>query len=66
MCISFFYSTDCIFSPNDRMVLTGTSVKKEGDGKLLFLDRESLDTVSEITVAESVSPQQSVQNENYR
>lgn len=42
------------------MVLTGTSVKKEGDGKLLFLDRESLDTVSEITVAESVSPLQSV------
>lgn len=54
------YRTDCIFSPNDRMVLTGTSVKKEGDGKLLFLDRESLDTVSEITVAESVSPLQSV------
>lgn len=42
------------------MVLTGTSVKKEGDGKLLFLDRESLDTVSEITVAESVSPLQYV------
>lgn len=51
--ISYYTVTDCIFSPNDRMVLTGTSVKKEGDGKLLFLDRESLDTVSEITVAES-------------
>lgn len=37
------------------MVLTGTSVKKQGDGQLLFMERESLDIVSEITVAESVS-----------
>lgn len=36
------------------MVLTGTSIKKQGDGKLLFLDRESLDTVSEIAVADTV------------
>ncbi|XP_022317933.2 WD repeat-containing protein 70-like [Crassostrea virginica] len=51
--ISYYSVTDCIFSPNDRMVLTGTSIKKQGDGKLLFLDRESLDTVSEIAVADT-------------
>nr|XP_022317933.1 WD repeat-containing protein 70-like [Crassostrea virginica] len=51
--ISYYSVTDCIFSPNDRMVLTGTSIKKQGDGKLLFLDRESLDTVSEIAVTDT-------------
>ncbi|XP_062568772.1 WD repeat-containing protein 70-like [Saccostrea cucullata] len=51
--VSYYPVTDCIFSPDDRMVLTGTSVKKQGDGKLIFMERESLNTVSEIAVNES-------------
>uniref|UniRef100_A0A671LXX8 WD repeat-containing protein 70 n=1 Tax=Sinocyclocheilus anshuiensis TaxID=1608454 RepID=A0A671LXX8_9TELE len=52
---SFFPMTDCCFSPDDKLLLTGTSVKKgEGNGKLLFFERESLQKVYEIEVADSV------------
>jgi len=44
--------TDCIFSPDDKFVITGTSVKKgEGIGKLLFLDRQTLKIAAELNVA---------------
>lgn len=49
------FRIDCIFSFNDRMVLIGIFVKKEGDGKFFFLDRELLDIVLEIIVVELVS-----------
>ncbi|PWA26914.1 hypothetical protein CCH79_00000899, partial [Gambusia affinis] len=43
--------TDCCFSPDDRLVVTGTSVKKEeGNGKLVFFDRASFQKVYEIEV----------------
>jgi len=50
--------TDCIFSPDDRLVITGTSVKKgDGVGKLVFLDRQTLKLSAELDVAaESASP----------
>ncbi|KAI2660185.1 WD repeat-containing protein 70 [Labeo rohita] len=51
---SFFPMTDCCFSPDDKLLLTGTSVKKdEGNGKLLFFERESLQKVYEIEVADT-------------
>uniref|UniRef100_A0A673LFA1 WD repeat-containing protein 70 n=1 Tax=Sinocyclocheilus rhinocerous TaxID=307959 RepID=A0A673LFA1_9TELE len=49
-----FNMTDCCFSPDDKLLLTGTSVKKdEGNGKLLFFERESLQKVYEIEVADA-------------
>jgi len=44
--------TDCIFSPDDKLVVTGTSVKKgDGVGKLVFLDRQTLQSTAELDVA---------------
>ncbi|XP_030625257.1 WD repeat-containing protein 70 [Chanos chanos] len=49
---SFFSMTDCCFSPDDKLLVTGTSVKKgEGNGKLVFFDRQSFQRVYEIEVA---------------
>ncbi|XP_038048587.1 WD repeat-containing protein 70-like [Patiria miniata] len=46
---NYFPVTDCVFSPDDKMLVTCTSVKKgQGEGKLIFLDRETFDTVTEI------------------
>ncbi|TNM91967.1 hypothetical protein fugu_018979 [Takifugu bimaculatus] len=48
---NYFAMTDCCFSPDDRLVITGTSVKKdEGNGKLAFFDRTSFQKVHEIEV----------------
>lgn len=47
--------TDCCFSPDDNLLVTGTSVRKdEGNGKLLFFERQSLQKVYEIEVADTV------------
>ncbi|XP_060951209.1 WD repeat-containing protein 70-like [Limanda limanda] len=46
-----FTMTDCCFSPDDKLILTGTSVKKDqGSGKLVFFDRTSFQKVYEIEV----------------
>ena len=46
--------TNCIFSPNDKMLLTGVSLNRgEKEGRLLFLDRLTLQTIAEIPVCES-------------
>lgn len=51
---NFFSVTDCIFSPDDRMVVTGLSVRKgQGKGKLLFMDRQTLDTVTEMEISDT-------------
>ncbi|XP_035523698.1 WD repeat-containing protein 70 [Morone saxatilis] len=48
---NYFTMTDCCFSPDDKLVVTGTSVKKdEGNGKLVFFDRASFQKVYEIEV----------------
>jgi len=44
-----YYGTDCVFSPDNRLVLTGTHIKKDGDGKLKFLETNSLDLVTEVS-----------------
>uniref|UniRef100_A0A672ZIC1 WD repeat-containing protein 70 n=1 Tax=Sphaeramia orbicularis TaxID=375764 RepID=A0A672ZIC1_9TELE len=48
---NYFSVTDCCFSPDDKLLVTGTSVKKdEGNGKLVFFDRASFQRVYEIEV----------------
>ncbi|MGH0171670.1 UNVERIFIED_CONTAM: hypothetical protein FKN15_068597 [Acipenser sinensis] len=51
---SFFPMTDCCFSPDDKLLMTGTSVKKgAGNGTLVFFDRLTFQKVYEIEVASS-------------
>jgi len=48
---SRFSMTDCNFSPNDRLLMTGTSFKKgENGGKLVFFDRQTFQRVYDIDV----------------
>ncbi|CAK6959485.1 WD repeat-containing protein 70 isoform X1 [Scomber scombrus] len=48
---NYFSMTDCCFSPDDKLLVTGTSVKRnEGNGKLVFFDRTSFQRVYEIEV----------------
>ncbi|TSM28185.1 WD repeat-containing protein 70 [Bagarius yarrelli] len=48
---SYFPMTDCCFSPDDKLLVTGTSVKRDqGSGKLVFFDRQSFEKVYEIEV----------------
>ncbi|CAL1569391.1 unnamed protein product [Knipowitschia caucasica] len=48
---NYFSMTDCCFSPDDKLLITGTSVKKdEGNGKLVFFDRTTFEKVYQIDV----------------
>eukprot|EP00088_Acartia_fossae_P016822 TRINITY_DN1947_c0_g1_i1.p1 TRINITY_DN1947_c0_g1~~TRINITY_DN1947_c0_g1_i1.p1 ORF type:complete len:722 (+),score=178.20 TRINITY_DN1947_c0_g1_i1:39-2168(+) len=51
---SRFAQTECCFSPDDRLILTGTSMEK-GDkaGKLIFFDKETFDKAFEMEVGNS-------------
>lgn len=54
--VIFPVRTDCCFSPDDKLLVTGTSVKKdEGNGKLVFFDRASFQRGYEIEVTNAVS-----------
>ncbi|XP_078487808.1 WD repeat-containing protein 70 [Ciona intestinalis] len=51
---NFFPVTDCTFSPNEKLLMTGTSVKRDaGRGKIVFMDRTDLEIVNEIEVSDS-------------
>lgn len=51
---NFFEETSVSFSPNDKYILTGTSVKKdEGPGKLCIFERDTLKKVEEVEVGRS-------------
>lgn len=51
---SRYDTTDCMFSPDDSLVITGESLKKnKTTGRLLFYDSTSFNLVNEINVAES-------------
>jgi WD40 repeat protein len=44
---NMYAQTDCIFSPDERYIVTGTSVKKdEGNGLLIFFDKHTLRPVT--------------------
>lgn len=47
--MNFYNSTTCIFSPDEKLIITGTSVKKDaGAGKVVFLERDNLNIAHEI------------------
>nr|CAD7579044.1 unnamed protein product [Timema californicum] len=51
---SRYSSTDCMFSPDDSMVITGESVRKgETNGRLLFYYTKNFELAKEITVTNS-------------
>ncbi|XP_067010851.2 WD repeat-containing protein 70 [Anabrus simplex] len=51
---SRYSSTDCMFSPDDSMVLTGESIQREQkSGRLLFYDVKTFKKVNEISVTDS-------------
>ncbi|XP_031554447.1 WD repeat-containing protein 70-like isoform X2 [Actinia tenebrosa] len=46
--------TSCYFSPDNRLIVTGTSVRKgEGDGKLVFLNKDTLQPEYQFKVGDS-------------
>ncbi len=46
--------TNVIFSPDERLILTGTGVKKnEGYGKIIMMNSENLDVVRTVSVSQS-------------
>ena len=52
--INTFPMTDCVFSPDDKMVATGISVKKGTEkGRLVFFDSNGLNKVSEMEISDS-------------
>lgn len=51
---SLFDMTECCFSPDDRMIVTATSMEKgESSGKLVFFNRDTFERVSEIEIGKS-------------
>lgn len=51
---NIFPMTDCCFSPDDKLLITGTSVKRgQENGKLLFFDRETFHKLYEIEVTDA-------------
>ena len=41
--ISYYDTTECCFSPEQNLILTGTSAKKDGTGRLVFIDYTTLE-----------------------
>lgn len=51
---SRYDTTDCMFSPDDSMVITGESLRKgQKSGRVLFFDTKTFDLVNEISVTNS-------------
>lgn len=51
---NYYPQTSCLFSPDDKLIVTGTSVKKgQGSGQLVFMERDSLRKLYEFDVMES-------------
>lgn len=49
------HRTDCCFSPDDKLVVTGTSVQRGcGSGKLVFFERRTFQRVSEMDITDAV------------
>jgi len=47
---TYYATTRCMFSPNDKMVITGTAAKKnQGNSELLFYDRDTFKEVKRVT-----------------
>ncbi|KAG9285405.1 hypothetical protein G9A89_010880 [Geosiphon pyriformis] len=51
---TFNAETNAIFSPDERLIITGTAVKKgEGYGKLVMLERDTLEIVRTMSITKS-------------
>lgn len=51
---TLFPMTDCCFSPDDKLIVTGTSVQRGcGSGKLVFLERRTFQRVYEIHITDA-------------
>ncbi|GAB1299229.1 WD repeat-containing protein 70 [Apodemus speciosus] len=51
---TLFPMTDCCFSPDDKLVVTGTSVQRGcGSGKLVFFERRTFQRVYEIHITDA-------------
>nr|XP_060490045.1 WD repeat-containing protein 70 [Panthera onca] len=51
---TMFPMTDCCFSPDDKLVVTGTSVQRGcGSGKLVFFERRTFQRVYEIDITDA-------------
>ena len=55
-CLFVLFRTDCMFSPDDRMVITGVSMDKGEDyGKAVFFERDTFNRVHEMPIEGAVS-----------
>ena len=52
---SFYSTTTCSFSPDEKLIITGTSTKKDGEGKLLFLERDTMNIAYQVKFGTGVS-----------
>ena len=51
---TLYPQTNAIFSPDDKYVVTGVGASsKNGQGKLLFMEKDSLEIVEEVAVDSS-------------
>ncbi|XP_033035283.1 WD repeat-containing protein 70 isoform X1 [Trachypithecus francoisi] len=51
---TMFPMTDCCFSPDDKLIVTGTSVQRGcGNGKLVFFERRTFQRVYEIDITDA-------------
>uniref|UniRef100_A0A8C2R8T0 WD repeat-containing protein 70 n=1 Tax=Capra hircus TaxID=9925 RepID=A0A8C2R8T0_CAPHI len=51
---TMFPMTDCCFSPDDKLIVTGTSVQRGcGSGKLVFFERRTFQRVYEIDITDA-------------
>ncbi|XP_055457044.1 WD repeat-containing protein 70 [Psammomys obesus] len=51
---TLFPMTDCCFSPDDKLIVTGTSVQRGcGNGKLVFFERRTFQRVYEIDITDA-------------
>jgi len=51
---SRFDQTDCCFSPDDKMIMTGTSMNRgEETGKLMFFEKDTFNKAMEMEVSDS-------------
>ncbi|KAI1292519.1 WD repeat-containing protein 70 [Halotydeus destructor] len=49
-----FPMTDCSFSPDDLLIMTGVSLTKDDtEGKLLFFDKNTFEKVNEMTIGQA-------------
>lgn len=49
--LNLWEQTDCLFSEDDKLIITGTSAVKQGAGDLVFIDKDTLEIVHTKTIS---------------